>query len=120
MVTKRGIRIKRKLSFVKGGAELTADSLRVLNSLAQGLRRVSAIQKVQIGVHTGGRGAMPAQMKLSRARAKNIKSYLVKKKVDRKRLRVRGFGASKPLAPPLTKRGRQKNQRVEFKIIKVK
>jgi outer membrane protein OmpA-like peptidoglycan-associated protein len=120
VVTKRGIRIKRKLSFVKGGAELTADSLRVLNSLAQGLRRVSAIKKVQIGVHTGGRGAMTAQMKLSRARAKRIKSYLVKKKVDRKRLRVRGFGATKPLAPPLTKRGRQKNQRVEFKIIKVK
>ena len=120
VVTKKGIRLKRKLSFVKGGAELTADSLRVLNSLAQGLRRVSAITKVQIGVHTGGRGAMNEQMKLSRARAKTIKSYLVKKKVDRKRLRVRGFGATKPLAPPLTKRGRQKNQRVKFKIIKVK
>ena len=64
VVTKKGIRLKRKLSFVKGGAELTGDSLRVLNSLAQGLRRVSAIKKVQIGVHTGGRGSMKAQMKL--------------------------------------------------------
>jgi OmpA-OmpF porin, OOP family len=119
VVTKKGIRLKRKLSFVKGGSELTGDSLRVLKSLAQGLRRVSAIKKVQIGVHTGGRGSMKAQMKLSRARAKSIKAYLVKNKVDRKRLRVRGFGASKPLAPPLTKRGRQKNQRVKFKIVKV-
>lgn len=119
VVTKKVIRLKRKLSFVKGGAELTAESTRVLSSLAQGLRRVSAIKKVRIGVHTGGRGSMKAQMKLSRARAKSIKAYLVKKKVDRKRLRVRGFGASKPLAPPLTKRGRQKNQRVEFKIVKV-
>ena len=119
VVTKKGIRLKRKLSFVKGGAELTGESLRVLNALAQGLRRVPAIKKVQIGVHTGGRGSMKAQMKLSRARAKSIKAYLVKKKVDRKRLRVRGFGASKPLAPPLTKRGRQKNQRVKFKIVKV-
>ena len=65
---------------MRNTAELTVDTQRVLRDLARGLNTTLAIKRVQIGVHTGGKGSMDDQMKLSRKRAKQIKAYLVKRK----------------------------------------
>ena len=120
IVTTKSIKLKRPVSFTKGSADLTAEAKRVLRSVARGLKNRKSISKVRVDVHTSGRGPKAAQLRLSRKRAKSIKSFLVSNGVDRKRIRVRGSGGKKPLAPPITKRGRQKNERVEFKILKVK
>jgi outer membrane protein OmpA-like peptidoglycan-associated protein len=56
-------------------------------------------------------------MKLSDARAKAVKAYLVEKDgIDAKRLEAVGFGWNQPIAPNDTKAGRAKNQRVDFVI----
>ena len=120
VVTTKSITLKRPVSFTKDSADLTAEAKRVLRSVARGLKNRKSISKVRVDVHTSGRGPKAEQLRLSRKRAKTIKSFLVSNGVDRKRVRVRGSGGSKPLAPPITKRGRQKNERVEFKILKVK
>lgn len=120
IVTTKGIKVKKPISFTRGSTELTAEGQRVLRSVARGLKQKKSISKVRIDVHTSGRGQKAEQLRLSRKRAKVIKSFLVSNGVDRKRLRVRGYGAKKLLAPPITKRGRQKNERVELKVLKVK
>jgi outer membrane protein OmpA-like peptidoglycan-associated protein len=47
-----------------------------------------------------------------------VQSYLVSKGIDTKRLRVKGFGETKPVASNDNDAGRQQNRRVEFTIVK--
>jgi len=73
---------------------------------------------VEVQGHTDNQGAYYYNVKLSRDRAKAVKEALVKRKVDAKRLTSKGYGPSKPIADNKTKEGRQKNRRVQFKILK--
>jgi outer membrane protein OmpA-like peptidoglycan-associated protein len=43
--------------------------------------------------------------------------YLVDQGIDASRLSSEGFGSSRPIAPNLTRRGREQNRRVEFHIV---
>ena len=63
------------------------------------------------------RGDAAAKRNLSLKQARSVQSYLVSRGVARKRLSTRGYGGDKPIAPNLTARGREKNRRVEFKVL---
>ena len=64
-----------------------------------------------------GKAGAEYNLKLSDARAKSVKAYLVEKGgIDAKRLEGVGFGWNQPIAPNNTKEGRAKNQRVDFVI----
>jgi outer membrane protein OmpA-like peptidoglycan-associated protein len=55
---------------------------------------------------------------LSRNRAEFIYDYLVKKGIDKTRMKFVGFGNTKPLvSPELTEEDRKKNRRVEIKVL---
>ena len=55
---------------------------------------------------------------LSKNRAEAVVSYLMKKGIDRTRLEIKYFGATKPATTNDSDEGRAKNRRVEFIIIK--
>ena len=74
--------------------------------------------RVEIGGHTDNVGADGFNKRLSEQRAKAVKDYLMQNGIDAKRLIIRGYGKSKPIASNKTEEGRQKNRRVEFKFIK--
>jgi outer membrane protein OmpA-like peptidoglycan-associated protein len=76
--------------------------------------------------HTDGKGAHAYNMKLSEDRAISVKSWLVQNaKIQAMRIRTRGWGETKPLAPNRKPdgsddpEGRQKNRRVEITLRKV-
>lgn len=56
-------------------------------------------------------------MKLSEARAKAVRNYLVKKGVNESLLEYEFYGASRPLTDNDSDAGRSINRRVEFEII---
>jgi outer membrane protein OmpA-like peptidoglycan-associated protein len=56
-------------------------------------------------------------MLLSEKRAKSVKAYLVKKGVPPDNIITEWFGQTMPIADNTTPAGRQKNRRVEMKII---
>ena len=58
-------------------------------------------------------------IRLSTARAKSVAEYLIKKGIDAKRVLFKGYGRSLPIATNSTPEGRQKNQRVEIKIVRM-
>lgn len=75
---------------------------------------------IEIGGHTDNVGSLDYNMKLSSNRAKAVVDYLINHGVEKERLSYKGYAYQQPIAPNDTEDGRQKNRRVEFKIISLK
>jgi outer membrane protein OmpA-like peptidoglycan-associated protein len=79
---------------------------------------------VEIGGHTDSKGDDKFNQRLSEARAKSVVSYLVKKGIDKNRVRAKGYGETQPVAPNENAdgtdnpEGREKNRRTELKVLK--
>jgi OOP family OmpA-OmpF porin len=77
--------------------------------------------KVVIKGHTDSIGKKSYNMRLSRARAKSVRQYLIDKfGIDGSRINTIGYGPNKPIASNDTEEGRQKNRRAEAFIEEVK
>ena len=72
---------------------------------------------VEIGGHTNLVMEEVASLRLSTDRAKSVADYLVNKGIERKRLAIKGYGRSKPIANETTQAANKINQRVEIKIL---
>ncbi|MCB0706711.1 MAG: PD40 domain-containing protein [Saprospiraceae bacterium] len=74
--------------------------------------------QIQINGHTDSDGNDAYNQDLSQRRAAAVKAYLTAAGIASSRLRSKGFGESRPIAPNDTPEGRQLNRRTEFEIIK--
>lgn len=82
------------------------------------------VANVKLEGHTDSKGKDQYNQKLSERRAEAVRQYLIKEgAVDKARISAMGYGESKPIAPNMTKagkddpEGRAKNRRVEILII---
>jgi len=73
--------------------------------------------KLEITGHTDNMGDDNSNLILSKKRAEAIKNYLSGKGIEATRFEVLYFGESKPIADNATPEGRQRNRRVEMKIV---
>ncbi len=76
---------------------------------------------VSIEGHTDSKGAKDYNLRLSLARANEVKAWMIREKVpNAENFRIKGWGEQKPMAPNTTPdgrddpEGRQKNRRVEI------
>ncbi|MDR0802020.1 OmpA family protein [Fluviicola sp.] len=84
--------------------------------------------KIEIGGHTDTRGDSAENLKLSDARAKSVKDYLIQQGIDASRLSSKGYGETMPIftdeaiANMATEnekeKAHQENRRTEYKIVK--
>lgn len=74
--------------------------------------------KVEISGHTDNVGSDAYNLQLSEKRARSVSNFLMANGVEASRLKTRGFGSGQPIAENSTEEGRQKNRRIEFKIIR--
>jgi len=72
---------------------------------------------IEIGGHTNTVPPHEYCDRLSTQRAQNVAYYLYQKGIPESRLSYRGYGKRKPLTDDKSLAGRQKNQRVEIKIL---
>jgi OOP family OmpA-OmpF porin len=107
----------RNIQFETGSATLTAASGPVLEHLAEVLKGYPNY-RVAIHGHTDSKGSDKANLKLSEQRALRCVEFLTEKGVARERLGAKGFGERKPLVSNKTPKGRAKNRRVEFVMVK--
>ena len=73
--------------------------------------------KIQVTGHTDNVGDDDVNMVLSKKRAEAVKNFLGTEGIDKRRVKTLYFGETKPLSDNNTPSGRQKNRRVEFKVI---
>lgn len=73
--------------------------------------------KLEIDGHTDNVGKPTANKILSEKRAKSIVYYLIQNGIDSERLLAKGFGDTMPLQTNASAQGREKNRRVEMKLI---
>ena len=74
---------------------------------------------IEIGGHTDNKGSAAYNKTLSENRAKSVYDYLIDNGIDTDRLTYKGYGFEEPIADNQTEKGRAKNRRTEFKIIKI-
>ncbi|MDO1451747.1 OmpA family protein [Rhodocytophaga aerolata] len=108
----------RNVLFETASATILPASYRELNELATYLKQNPTLE-IEISGHTDSVGGDEYNLKLSEGRATSIGRYLLGKGIEAKRLTTKGYGKNVPVADNETLEGRQKNRRVEFKILKL-
>lgn len=115
--TKSRLILNELALFDSGKAELKESSLAVLDKIIEILQENNK-STANIEGHTDNVPIINStNLALSEARAKNVFYYLVNKgKIDASRLKVKGYGETKPVASNDTAEGKAKNRRVEIVI----
>lgn len=104
-------------------ADLTDRSKEILDGLYQ-LLVDNKTMEIELGAHTDNIGKKAYNQDLSERRAASCVTYLISKGIDPARMKSKGYGFSRPVAPnqfPNGKdnfEGRQLNRRTEFKVTK--
>lgn len=97
--------------------DIKPESAKTLDEMAS-LLKIDRSLKLEIAGHTDSTGDKEHNVKLSQGRAAAVVDALVKKYgIDAARLRAKGYGDTKPIAPNNTDDGRAKNRRVELRKI---
>jgi outer membrane protein OmpA-like peptidoglycan-associated protein len=118
VVAKEGaIEIAQRVEFNSGSNVLAPSAGPLLEQIAAVLKANPQVRRVRIEGHTDNQGDEEMNVDLSERRAARVKHELVELGVDPGRLLPKGFGSTHPLAPNTTKAGRNKNRRVEFRIV---
>lgn len=104
------------LEFETGKSVIKKASLGSLDGLADVMKKRSEF-KLSLAGHTDNVGKPESNLTLSKNRTMAVKNYLVKKGVEPDRIKTDWFGQTKPIAENTTPEGRQKNRRVEMKIV---
>jgi OOP family OmpA-OmpF porin len=115
-VKKDRIVIKQQVHFQTAKWVVLPDSFPLLDQVVQVLRDYPKM-RISIEGHTDAVGGEAANMKLSRARAESVRTYLTGKGIASDRLEATGFGPTKPIASNKTEKGRGQNRRTEFRIV---
>ncbi|MBE2251575.1 MAG: OmpA family protein [Myxococcus sp.] len=116
VITKEKLEILETVYFNTRDASVLPKSFPLLNQVAAILESHPEIKRVQIEGHTDNVGTPENNLRLSQSRANAVFKYL-SAKVDPKRLEPIGYGSTRPAATNDTEAGRDKNRRVEFKIV---
>jgi outer membrane protein OmpA-like peptidoglycan-associated protein len=111
------IELLDKVYFSPGKARLEARSRRLLDQVASVLKSHPELVRVQVEGHTDDRGGASLNLALSQARAEAVVGALIKRGVHAERLVARGFGPGVPVASNKTRQGREKNRRVQFRVL---
>ena len=104
------------IEFDLGRATIRPGSRATLDEAAAVLGEYPAL-RIAISGHTDNQGDRGKNLELSSQRAEAVKAYLVQRGTDAARIETRGVGPDEPIADNQSAAGRQKNRRIEFKLL---
>lgn len=103
------------LFFETGSYTLLQESRFELNAMAQYLKDNNLA--IEIQGHTDDVGSAESNQLLSENRASSVRTYLVSQGCDPEKIKAIGFGETRPFLPNVDKISREKNRRVEFRLL---
>ncbi|MBR1123644.1 OmpA family protein [Bradyrhizobium lablabi] len=106
---------KARIRFESGSAELSQDSLGLLDRLTETAMRCPNAN-IEIAGHTDADGDPAANQALSEKRAQTVMDFLVRAGLPANRFTAVGYGASQPLAGNDTDEGKAQNRRIDFVV----
>jgi outer membrane protein OmpA-like peptidoglycan-associated protein len=108
--------VVKGINFRRNSADIKPSSFPLLKE-AVGVFKEYPTLRVEISGHTSDEGKRDFNMKLSRKRAEAVKLFLVSAGIDESRIGTVGYGPDKPIADNETKEGKEKNRRIEFRLL---
>ncbi len=106
------------LNFDADSAAITQANFDVLEEVYEFLNANPSVS-VEIGGHTNTIPPHEYCDQLSNARAKKVAEFLYERGIPKSRVTFKGYGKREPLTDSTSLQGRQKNQRVEIKILQI-
>lgn len=97
--------------------DLKPESFPELDRVVVFLNEYIALE-IELSGHTDNIGTYEYNQKLSENRANAVAEYLFSKGITKNRITIIGYGETLPVDSNDSEEGRQKNRRVEFKILK--
>ncbi|WP_231511319.1 OmpA family protein [Chondromyces apiculatus] len=116
-VTDQEVRLLQQIQFDFDSARIKPISDEILDEITQALKDHPEILHVEVQGHTDESGTKAYNRSLSQRRAEAVRQALITRGVDPDRLSAKGYGRDVPLDNNETDEGRQKNRRVQFKIV---
>ncbi len=116
-----GKSIVENILFENNKAEISPQSREVLDKIILVLN-TNKLLKIEVGAHTDSKGDAEANLRLSEARAKTVKEYMVKNGIESGRVVAKGYGETKLLNnckdhTPCNEAEHAQNRRIEFKVL---
>lgn len=106
----------RKITFAPGSSEIDVDALETIDRVAEVLRACQTV-KMEIGGHTDSQGRETMNLDLSQSRADAVLNAIMARRVLISNLSAQGYGETRPIADNDTEEGRERNRRIEFRLI---
>jgi outer membrane protein OmpA-like peptidoglycan-associated protein len=110
------ILVTNNILFDFGKSLLHEESYVELDKIVR-MMRSNPNMKIELSAYTDAIGSETRNQEVSEDRAASAKQYLMSKNVEGNRIIAKGFGKKNPIASNKTEEGRQKNRRIEFKIL---
>lgn len=102
-----------QILFASGKATIKKTSHELLDQLAKTALGCPD-SFLDIAGHTDSQGRKAKNTALSRERAQSVAQWLIKRGVDKQRIKTIGYGSERPIADNSSESGRTKNRRIEF------
>lgn len=110
--------ILKNIAFDLYQSIMIEESLPDLERIIKLMTEMGQLQ-VEISGFTDNIGSVSLNRELSEKRAKGVVDLLISKGIDKSRLIYNGYGGLQPIASNFTEEGRQLNNRVELKVLKL-
>ena len=104
------------ITFKATSADIQKSSFKLLNDAVKVLKEYTDL-RIEISGYTSSEGKAEKNLKLSQDRAASVKAYLVAQGIAGDRITSVGYGSEKPIADNKTAKGREKNRRIEFRLL---
>ena len=106
------------INFPTGGSEVPASIRGFLESAASDLKQVPKGYVLEIAGYTDNTGDAAINRELSERRADAVREALIKAGAEPDMLVAKGYGSADPIASNDTPEGRQRNRRIEYRVVK--
>lgn len=106
-----------RIEYKTGVPDLAPGSREIIAQIADLIKQLPGETVIEIGVHTDSNGRESRNERLTLNRAREVLDILCRNGIPVERLKVKGYGSSRPVASNDTEEGREKNRRTEFSIV---